>query len=472
MVRLHIITVSLFILCNYISSFKSFFLNLKYLSNVPRHFKLISFLNPSENIFQDNMGLMMPDRNAFASFYGVMIKDETSKISFESFILHDDLRILLEQESISLSSMKRCWINHSNTNENLSEDDAYNVLLKILSTSDNEDEYMYLEKEFKAISGGYNRLISFETFLNWRDIRSLVKDELVTKELVMTAWMNVVTSIDNMIDLESFLDVNQEIIHLLEIYGGSITSRTNEFKNSVSNFASKVPITARIIDVSDVDSDKETRSSFTTSYPKDIDVWDENFDPKEVLEKPFITYLKSFYESNAGEDGLSFKKFSDWKDLKEMLHDSRVDEGCLKDVWVDAMVARPNFRIHKCVDLDTFLRVNVLIDRVVNDVTGLLDGMTSEEVIAYYQTEFNKLTSGKRLLTFQQLIQWKDLTDMIDEDLVTLRQVEELWTALPKESMVKYYMSDVSLLNSGGISVETFVAFTDALNDLTSSETM
>lgn len=98
---------------------------------------------------------------------------------------------------------------------------------------------------------------------------------------------------------------------------------------------------------------------------RDIDPWDPLFDPKAVFDQKFMTYLTDFfyqncdqkitenkskkikkldpnssstsYSSSLNVGLLSYEKFSQWNDIKQMLREGQVDLSCLLDLWIEAV---------------------------------------------------------------------------------------------------------------------------------------
>ena len=77
----------------------------------------------------------------------------------------------------------------------------------------------------------------------------------------------------------------------------------------------------------------------------------------------------------------------------------------------------------------------------------------------YYRSQFQQLTRPKSILFYSELIQWPLLQEWIATKHITLSQVEELWTYLPKKAYVTRHFREE------GIVLETFYALIDAIQD-------
>ena len=99
---------------------------------------------------------------------------------------------------------------------------------------------------------------------------------------------------------------------------------------------------------------------------RELTPWDPTFDPKDIFDSNFMSYLTEFFHKNCDVKSddkkksneskeikkgskndkidlkslglLSFEKFSSWNDIKQMLKEGQVDSGCLFDLWVEAVM--------------------------------------------------------------------------------------------------------------------------------------
>ena len=73
----------------------------------------------------------------------------------------------------------------------------------------------------------------------------------------------------------------------------------------------------------------------------------------------------------------------------------------------------------------------------MEDIREALNDLSDDDINSYYQTEFNKLTEGESLLSFQQFSDWKVVKDMITNQEINLEKIEEMWSIIPKQTINK-----------------------------------
>eukprot|EP01036_Dinobryon_divergens_P038718 gene38718-50875_t len=304
----------------------------------------------------------MPDRDAFRNFFNAMKASGAKRLSLDSFLNHDDVKILVEHGSISLTAVKRQWLQSLKSDNGLNEDDAYNVLCSVLSSS-NKEELSYLEGEFLYLSGGLSdKLLSYDVFLKWDEIRNFISDELATENDIQQLWIDVAGSTLKSINLKVFLQLNEDLSTLFEKNAINNDSELSVLLDNISTPAlSQSPTIIPSLKFSqsvikledsstsndeDVDEDEDNDESddFFESYDIHQNAWDVEHDPKEALEDSFVNYLEQFYRDNADTEGLSYLKLDAWKDLKDILAEGQVDDTCLRDLWLEALDERKDCR--------------------------------------------------------------------------------------------------------------------------------
>lgn len=240
---------------------------------------------------------------------------------------------------------------------------------------------------------------------------------------------------------------------------------------------------------------------------RDLGMWDPEFDVKEYFGLDFLKYLKKFYDENADEKNglLSYSKFCQWQDIKQMLIDGELDETCLSELWAEAIQERNNrlpisddenknpkkgFKEDSSdvkngfINFEIFARMNVRLDVVLDEIKEALGNLSDDDVEKYYQEEFENLSEGKELISFNQLLAWGEVQQLIkDGDLSTLK-FNEMWDALPKrpldttnkrENKVENKIKSSNRKESSkkstqldGIGFDAFSFFVTALDDLDS----
>ena len=237
---------------------------------------------------------------------------------------------------------------------------------------------------------------------------------------------------------------------------------------------------------------------------KDLDIWDQEFEVKNYFDLSFLQYLKQFYDTNTEDNEfglLSFSSFCKWNDIQQMLKDGEIDSVCLGDLWDEAIIEtkkrkngknqngngqemvdenenkKNGFQREKRgeIDFDTFSRMNVRLDVVLEELKDAVGALTDIEVEQYLRSEFKLLSKGEELITFNQLNNWSDLIDLLESEYLTKEQINIMWEALPKRplSTIKKENdknNDKSTKQSDGIDINSFIIFNEAMDDIDSEE--
>mmetsp|Transcript_13412 Transcript_13412/g.20111 ORF Transcript_13412/g.20111 Transcript_13412/m.20111 type:complete len:398 (+) Transcript_13412:26-1219(+) len=330
-----------------------------------------------------------------------------------------------------------------------------NKMFLAMDSSDDNDQGMHLQNEFRALANGKS-FITFESFMNWQEIQALFEDNLISMNDMQNLWQKYVGSMSNPINWSIFVKINQELDELLDE------------------------------DISEEETDE-------SDSPTEMDVWDPSIDSNTVFEKDFISYLHMFHSKYANVNGLlSYQNFKDWKDISDLMEEGNVDATCLKEIWSEALLYKyrssneeenesktinefaltRNQNIEKyMIDFDTFIRVNFRLEEVMEDIQKALEDLSDEDILGYYAKEFEALTGGESLLGFQSLFDWSVIQEVQESGQVSLQQLEMLWMALPKQPLGSFYRKKGfnNLQQSDGITLDAFVSFNNAMEDLMSA---
>lgn len=501
---------------------------------------------------------MMPDRDAFGVFFRACLDaspnlDNRQGIDLPTFCQHDDVKMLLKEDLLSIQVMKTVWnekfnersqeiltslSNNANNrkspinfecseiNKNidiegltLDETDSYKVLCDVLSVVPlNDDmpmsitksslpiEMKYLEKEFSHLSNDKG-FISFNTFIAWEEIQALLSDAYCTLDNLRDIWIAVTGSIKSPADITNFFVINRSLDDLV-----GDGDDDNEGDIEIAEISNEDIIDD--ININGINEDDQEGGDET------LDPWDPAFDPTSVFDTEFLQYIRDYFTSYCNEQGLlSFEVFSTWDDVIQMMKAGQVDTGCLEDLWHEAVIESRRLQpqgtlveadaaffsasedmdamsnkgsnskrdkenkliyvkraLAKKIDLNTFLRMNIRLDILMDEIADALASLTDEDVEQYYRKEFTKLSEGEALLSYQQLLRWQDLAQILENGDVSLKQIDLIWTALPKTPLGRAEMAVKKkkgfgsglVAQSDGITVDTFIVFNSALEDLES----
>lgn len=204
--------------------------------------------------------------------------------------------------------------------------------------------------------------------------------------------------------------------------------------------------------------------------------------------------MKKFYDSNTDDNNngmLSYSSFCQWSDIKQMLVAGEIDSLCLRELWDEAIIERnkrqkknsntdnkseKGFKIENddvkkgFLDFDSFARMNIRLDVVLDEVQDALGNLTDSEVEEYYRAEFLKLSDGEELISYNQLLNWSDTQELINDNVITLDQFNSMWEALVKRPLGIFYKKQniKGASQSDGISVDAFLVYISAIEDLDS----
>lgn len=275
----------------------------------------------------------------------------------------------------------------------------------------------------------------------------MLADDIVTMEQVQAIWQDNVGSLDTSAAFPQF--------EALSLYIDTLFDEDDEDSGEMEGY----------------DGGEETARL--------VDVWDASANPREYMEQDFFIYLQNFYSTNMAKDGaesgLAYTSFAEWEDVKSMLREGEVDNTCLKDIWKEAIVfktkqaelnGRKVDKITDELDLDCFLRLNIRLDQVMDEIADALQSLTDADVEQYYRGEYSRLLElgGQNALAYETVLEWNDVQDLLANQVVTIETVDELWESLPKKAL-RDGMGE-------GIDVNAFLAFNSVLEDMSGSEMM
>lgn len=192
---------------------------------------------------------------------------------------------------------------------------------ELSTSSTDQEDYTYLKKDFEMLSRG-NNYINFETFLRWSEIQALVSDDLITLKELRAIWVRCVGSIKTIIDLDTFLRVNNELDSLFNIDDTTADDSTSTVIEAAAVIDS--------VDSIQIDGEQEDEASEDVS---DLDVWDPAVSSSDLFEAEFLSYLRSFFDGGMQQQQppppprqqLSFDAFLAWKDVREMLDEGQFE---------------------------------------------------------------------------------------------------------------------------------------------------
>ena len=291
--------------------------------------------------------------------------------------------------------------------------------------------------EFDKLCAG-KPTVSFMKFLNMNQVQELLNSEAMSMEDVSTIWRDIAGDLNAAVDRPLFLQLNKALQNKM---GGSKED----------------------MDLSG------------------IDVFDKEFDPSTVFDKESLDEITAFFVKSAGgiKGQLSYSVLKNWEDVKAMFDEGLMTEEALQSAWKEASKGAAT------VSYDGFLRLNVRLDLLMDEFevaqeqvtpnkSTVSSGMTTssgnkdskgnganedKNAEAFYRSEFREICGAGRLMRLDMLLEWKEIRELIDDGVVTEKQISKMFDGMPKEPMGLP-------ANSVGISQDTFVAFNGMLDVL------
>lgn len=369
----------------------------------------------------------MPDRAKFAEFYSSAVAPG-SELKLPDLIKYNIIAELLSKKIVYMEDIEDLWISAIGDAQGLNEQEGYEMLCMISDLPEPEDA-AFLDGEFKKLLGSKGDSLPFFKFLNWEDVQDMMNEEALTMEEISEIWRDVAGDLNTSINRETFGLLNNALDEAIDA------------KESLESPPDQ--------DVSD--SADEGEIDLTN-----VDIWSPNFDPTSVFEPEMLEEITGYFIRASPRGQLTFEKFLQWEELGDMFTEGLTNEA-LRKLWAKASKGAAS------ISLDTFIRLNVALDLLLDELeTDLGEGQVEEgepDAESFYRSEFKQVTDGGRLMRLDMLLEWKEIAELIKDKVITEKQVEKMWEGLPKEPM--------GIPSSTfGIAEDTFVAFNGMLDNM------
>lgn len=395
----------------------------------------------------------LPDKSKFSNFYKKTVRPG-AEMTMDQFITYENVASLLADRLIFLEDVEELWISAIGDAQGLNNDEAYEMLCMIEDLPDPED-IAFLDKSFQSLTGGKGNL-SFYKFISWSDIQDIMNNDALTMEEITDIWRDIAGDLNTAIDRKLFGAINNAIDDALD-------EKEDDDENLADEDGSEIDLTG-------------------------VNIWDPSFEATSVFDKSSLNDIKTFFESatkGSIETGkLKFANFLGWNDIQEMLDEGAITIEALEKLWREAPSS--NGSLNMSLDYDTFIRLNVKLDLLLDEIESEQEASTSSSTTenkkgtitsssvsskastasvdendaeSYYRTEFKKITQGGNLMRLDMLLEWKEIKELISEKTVTENQITRMFEGLPKEPMGLP-------ATAFGITESTFVAFNGMLDVL------
>lgn len=383
----------------------------------------------------------LPDESAFNIFFKSMVPNNR-EMNLEEFMQYKYVKDLLSDGLISQEDIDSLWISSVGDAQGLNEKEAYEMLCMVLDLPDPEF-IEYIDEEYAKLTISLkSNSIDYITFLNWSGVQDVVKEGVASIEEITDLWRDCIGDLNTKLNRKTFGKINNRLEMLLETKE-DVISNNEEMKLAIT--------------VEDEDVDVSITS---------IDIWSSTFDPESTFDDEFLVDLREFYSSNLDEENknLSIDIFLDWKDMKEVVADELLTEIELRDFWSEAL--------RKCrkqiMDFDTFLRLNVYLDVILEEREALAtstdtkaattivnndDNNNSDDGTAenFYKSEFKQISDGKRFIDINDILNWKEISELIEEGTISENQIRKIFNSMPKEEDADDKLSEKSFLAFNGM---------------------
>jgi len=395
----------------------------------------------------------MPDKPAFLTYYKKVVA-AGAEMRMDQMMAYPQVAKLLNENAIFSEDISALWISAVADAAGLDEKEAYEMLCMITDLPNPED-VEFLDREYITLAGALDKKLPFFKFLNWKDVQDMMNEEALTMEEVSGIWRDAAGDLNASIDRKAFGKLNNALDDAIE---------AKEFAEEQDD--DEIDLT-------------------------DIDVWDKDFDPTTVFDPESLEEITAYFRKSASKstDKITYASLLEWDDVKEMLSEGAMTPEALRNAWQEASKGKD------AIDLDTFIRLNVRLDLVMDEIEIASAALSSATVAApapapaspspsssssakaplaakaaplpapapqddaetFYRTEFKKITEGGRLMRLDMLLEWKEITELLADGIVSEKQIARMFEGMPKEPMG--IPSSVF-----GITEDTFVAFNGMLD--------
>ena len=212
-------------------------------------------------------------------------------------------------------------------------------------------------------------------------------------EEITQIWRDTVGDLNTSIDRKTFGKINLALDDAIETkeLAQEETGAAGDPRNSTPPAASSHPAPTS----SSIDSSLDTETIDVTN----LDVWGPEFDPMTAFDSTNIEEITAYFVKAAGglDKMMNFDMFCEWEDVKELLDEQVMTPKILEATWKEATKGKAY------ISYDTFLRLNVKLDLVMDDLEAAEGGggysdkkeVEIDEAESFYRSEFkNSLAEG------------------------------------------------------------------------------
>jgi hypothetical protein len=337
--------------------------------------------NVDTEVEKKNTGV--PDKQQFLDYYNKVVQ-RGSEMSLDQLKSYPLIGALLASSLVYDDDINDIWMHATGDAKGLNADEAYEAICMISTVPDPED-IEYLDNAFEKLS--VKGKLNYFKLLNWDDIQDMINEEALTMEEITDIYRSVAGDLNTAISLSQFRKLNVLLDEAIE----------------------------------EKESNGQKKVKYDDEDLTDVNVWDTKFNPRTIFDDESYNELETFFNDNCDQNKMIFfESIVNWDEIDGFLSEGILTKDALNKVWKEASQGKDK------IDFDTFLRFNVRLESVMDEIESSKESKTSassddgdvDDSEKFYRTEFKKITRGNRLLRLDMLLGWKDIRDLVDEGAI------------------------------------------------------
>ena len=375
-------------------------------------------------------GKGMPSKSDFGAFFTKTVSESKKEMCLDEFVQYGPVKDLLSSGLVLQEDLNGLWISNVGDAAGLTADEAYEMLCMTMDLPD-PDDLIFLKSSFLELSSGAEGRVTFMKFLGWTDMQDMINEEAITMEKITELWQEVAGDVNASLDRKGFYKINC----LVDLYLDEDSGEDDE---------------ASVIG-------GEERMNEANDAPENV--YTSSFDPRAVFDDESIAEIEEVFNKKAGPEGMVLREFLSWDEVKDIMADKLVGMDDVLTLWDSAA----DFCGKDTLDLDTFLRLNIALDYVLDAAEAVVergDGATVrtesaavDDAESFYRQEFKKIATNG-VVTLEGLLSWGEIEDLLSDNAVTREQIAQMFNGMPKETAGE----------TVGISLNSFLGFNGMLD--------
>lgn len=489
---------------------------------------------PPENTEVQPREYLFPSKSDFSEYFKKV--NSASTLSLDKFLQYEDVKMMLDLDIVNATFFESTWnkIGKCEPSTSLPEKECYDVLCQAMNylqdymTNENIEEG---DRIFQ--NSAVNGKLPFSKFIEWKPVKSGLDIGITSIEQLSGIWKEVCGENESATK-EQYFEVCDRITQFFngsgegedeedadDDDGDNEEDKNDDIANKKSkpvdnaspkkgenngHQSDKIDENGKVNegtdedteddevdevdgDESDESNDQEDGDKFLRSIPPE-EIWTMN-NPIEIFDDESIALLKDFYDKHATEQGISFQSVVNWAELKEIFQEKYGDDTVIQTLWTEAVNAlRPPEKFGKLksifavkLNFDEFSRFFLRFEQILVEMNSILEGQENfspEQVKQFFRERFDSMCDGNEALSFQSLLHWSDLRELVDKEIVSLETLVDIWKSLPKITLAKEIkfeptlFRDLHLKDFGfderrgeveGINFDTFIELNRQINE-------